>query len=86
MLNITYFGPEISSPQYNEQPFKCPMSTTVGMKMKMQNFEIFLVSNKASIFVCRDKKYHTRSCRDHRTVIINIGQPFEFAVSNSAPI
>ena len=40
----------------------------------------------ASIFVCRDIKYHVRSCNGHGLVIVNIGQPFTLAVSNSAPI
>ena len=31
-------------------------------------------------------EYHRRSWIGHGTVIINIGQPVEFAVSNSAPI
>ena len=40
---------------------------------------------KAIIFVGRDMKYHTRSCNGHGPAIINIGQHFTFAASNSAP-
>ena len=47
---------------------------------------IFLIGNKASIFVYMDMKYHTRSSSSHGTVIINIGQPFKFSVCNSTPI
>ena len=47
---------------------------------------MFLISNKASLFVYRDMKYHTRSCNGRGTVIINIRQTFKFAVANSASI
>ena len=47
---------------------------------------IILISNKASLFAYRDMKYHTRSCNGRGTVIINIKQPFKFAVVISASI
>ena len=47
-------------PQDNEQPFKFPKLTYIGSRWsaKMLNAYIyFSISNKASMFVCRDMKY-----------------------------
>ena len=47
---------------------------------------MLLIINKASTFVCRDMKYHTRWCCGHEYVPENNEQPepFKFSVSNSA--
>ena len=39
-----------------------------------KKLDIFLIFNKASIFVCNDVKYRKSSCIGHGTVIIKIGQ------------
>ena len=45
---------------------------------------IYLISNKASIFVFKDMKFHTRWCNGHGSVPENNEQIFKFTVSNSA--
>ena len=52
----------------------------------MYNQNIFLSGMKASIFICGEMKYHSRSCSRHGPVNKTIGQPFTFAASSSAPI
>ena len=61
----------------NEQPSKFSMSTYMQSRqnVKTKNFDID-IGNKASIFLCRNVKYHRRLSCGHDTVIINIGQPF----------
>ena len=45
---------------------------------------IYWISNKASIFVFRDMKYHMRWNSGHGSVLKNNEQPFKFTLSNSA--
>ena len=77
-----------SVPQNNKQLFKflCRPRSRVDKVWKCWISTMFLISNKTSIFACRDVKYYTHSCRCHGTVIINIGQIYKFLVSKSAPI
>ena len=44
---------------------------------------IYSISNKASIFVFKDMKFHTRWCNGHGSVPENNEQIFKFTVSNS---
>ena len=62
--SITYLGPAVTvqCPKTisNLPNFRCPPRSRVGKMWKPTISTIYWISNKASIFVFRDMKYHTR--------------------------
>ena len=90
MWNIIHFASAVTDQwpktMSNLSNIQCLLRSRGKKMWKGKISTICCINHKAGIFVCCDVKYHKCSCCSHGTMMINIGQPFEFAVSNSAPI
>ena len=69
MWDITYWGPVVTvkCPKTMNilSSFRCRPTSKVGKMFKYKISTSYLISNKASILIWSDMKYHTRSCSGH---------------------